>query len=172
MHIVPVETIQTRILFIRGTKVILDQDLARLYGTTTKRLNEQVKRNHKRFPVGFLFQLTAEEKREVVAICDHLKSLKFSSVLPYAFTEHGALMAATVLNTPLAIKVSVYIVQAFIELREKGTLHKDVVYKLNELEFIVGLHDEKIRSLFKTIRNLMTPKKQKAKRIGFSFPDK
>lgn len=167
MQIIPVESIQTRILLIREQKVILDNDLALLYGTPTKRLNEQVKRNKGRFPEGFHFQLTKEEKNEVVAICDHLKSLKFSHALPYAFTEHGTLMAATVLNTPLATKTSIFIVKAFVELRERAATHKDLFQKLNQLEFVVGLHDEKIRSLFKTIRRLMMPRKKNQRAIGF-----
>ena len=92
--LIPVEVIEQRILFVRGQKVILDADLAGLYGTTTKRLNEQVKRNRGRFPEDFMFQLTKKEKAEVVAICDHLAKLKFSPVLPNAFTEHGAIMVA------------------------------------------------------------------------------
>ena len=92
---------------------MLDADLARLYGVSTKRLNEQVKRNKERFPERFMFRLTANEKAEVVANCDHLQKLKFSPVLPYAFTEHGAIMAATVLNTSRAIQVSIYVVEAF-----------------------------------------------------------
>ena len=98
-----VERIERLILVIRGQRIMLDADLARLYGVSTKRLNEQVKRNRERFPARFMFQLTAEEKAEVVANCDHLRNLKFSPVLPNAFTEHGAIMAATVLNTSRAI---------------------------------------------------------------------
>ncbi len=98
--IVPLETVESRILFIRGEKVMIDADLAALYGVTTKRLNEQVKRNRERFPHDFMFQLTAAEKAEVVANCDHLRRLKFSPNLPFAFTEHGAIMLATVLNSP------------------------------------------------------------------------
>ena len=93
-----VERIERLILVIRGQRIMLDADLARLYGVSTKRLNEQVKRNKERFPERFVFRLTSKEKAEVVAICDHLQKLKFSPVLPYAFTEHGAIMAATVLN--------------------------------------------------------------------------
>ena len=92
--LIPVEVIEQRILLIRGQRVMLDADLAGLYGTTTKRLNEQVKRNRGRFPEDFMFQLTKKEKAEVVAICDHLAKLKFSPVLPNAFTEHGAVMVA------------------------------------------------------------------------------
>jgi len=89
---------------IRGHKALVDGDLAFLYGVSTKRLNEQVKRSRARFPGDFLFQLTREERDEVVANCEHLKNLKFASSMPYAFTEHGALMAASVLNTPRAIE--------------------------------------------------------------------
>jgi len=102
--IVPIERIQSRILLIRGRKVILDCDLAELYGVPTKRLNEQVKRNSERFPPDFMFQVSEPEKAEVVANCDHLQKLKFSPVLPYAFTEYGAIMAASVLNTERAVQ--------------------------------------------------------------------
>ncbi len=98
--IIPIGQIEQRILLIRGQKVMLDADLAVLYGTTTKRLNEQVKRNRDRFPQDFMFQLTEREKAEVVAICDHLAKLKFSPVLPNAFTEHGAIMVASGENSP------------------------------------------------------------------------
>jgi len=108
--IVPVEKIGRSILFIRGEKVMLDVDLAVLYGVTTKRLNEQVKRNRDRFPEDFMFQLAEKEKAEVVANCDHLKMLKFSPHLPYAFTEHGAIMLATVLSSPVAVQASIQVV--------------------------------------------------------------
>src|SRR5271168_518059 len=97
--IVPVARIESRILLIRGRRVVLDSDLAELYRVSTKRLNEQVKRNSHRFPGDFMFTLTAAEKAEAVAECDHLRSLKFSAALPHAFTEHGAIMVAAVLNT-------------------------------------------------------------------------
>src|SRR3990172_1168859 len=114
--IIPTERIENWILLIRGQKVMLDADLAALYGVTTKRLNEQVKRNRGRFPEDFMFQLTEREKGEVVANCDHLKRLKFSPNLPYAFTEHGAIMLATVLNSPVAVQTSIQIVKAFVRL--------------------------------------------------------
>src|SRR3990167_6596014 len=99
--------IEGRILGIRGQRVIVDADLAKLYETSTKSLNQAVRRNRDRFPGDFVFQLTGKEKAEVVTVCDHLKKLRFSSTLPYAFTEHGAIMAASVLNKPLAVEVSV-----------------------------------------------------------------
>ena len=101
--------IEGRILVIRGQRVIVDADLAKLYETSTKSLNQAVRRNRDRFPGDFVFQLTGKEKAEVVTVCDHLKKLRFSSTLPYAFTEHGAIMAASVLNKPLAVEVSVYV---------------------------------------------------------------
>lgn len=103
----PLARIESRILLVRGKKVMIDADLAALYGVPTKRLNEQVKRNQERFPADFMFQLSVAEKQEVVAHCDHLAKLKFSTSLPYAFTEHGAIQAANVLASPQAIEVGV-----------------------------------------------------------------
>jgi hypothetical protein len=140
-----VEQIEPCILLLRGERVILDADLAHLYGTSTKRLNEQVKRNRARFPADFLLQLTVEEKAEVVANCDHLARLKYSPVLPNAFTEHGAIMAASVLNTPRAMDMSVYVVRTFIKLRRLLATHQELAHKLAELERRVGSHDEAIR---------------------------
>jgi hypothetical protein len=154
--IVPVELIERKILLIRRQKIMLDADLARLYGVPTKRLNEQVKRNNLRFPEDFMFQLTAAEKSEVVAICDHLTRLKYSPVLPYAFTEHGAIMLASVLNTPRAVEVSVYVVRAFVKLREILATHTRLAQKLTELERKLESHDTHIRTLFDAIRQLMT----------------
>lgn len=165
--IVPVERIESRILLIRAHKVMLDSDLAELYGVTTKRLNEQVKRNKERFPADFMFKLTAKEKSEVVANCDHLKKLKFSPALPHAFTEHGAIMAASVLNSRRAIEVSVYVVRAFVKLREMLRTHKELARKLAELEKRIEGHDEEIMALFEAIRQLMEPPEKPAKRIGF-----
>ena len=135
---VPIERIQQTILLIRGKKVMLDADLAKLYGVTAKRLNEQVKRNRDRVPEDFMFQLGAEEKAEVVAKCDHLARLKFSATYPYAFTEHGAIMLAAVLNTPRTIQVSVFVVRAFVKLREMLATHKELAYKLAEMERKIG----------------------------------
>jgi hypothetical protein len=165
--LVPPERIERTILLIRGHKVMLDADLAELYGVTTKRLNEQVKRNRNRFPDDFMFQLTAKEKAEVVANCDHLVKLKFSSALPNAFTEHGAIMVASVLNTKRAIEVSLFVVRAFIKLREMLASHKELAHKLAELERRLESHDEAIQSLFSAIRQLMTPPEPKRRPIGF-----
>ena len=162
-----VEHVERTILTIRGHKVILDADLSKLYGVSTKRLNEQVRRNRDRFPEDFMFQLTSEEKNEVVANCDHLSNLKFSPALPLAFTEHGAIMAASVLKTPHAIEASIFVVRAFVRLREMLLAHKDLARKLKELEERLEKHDEDIGLIFEAIRELMTPPDTPPKKIGF-----
>ena len=163
------ERIERSILLIRGQKVMLDTDLAELYGATTKAFNQAIKRNRDRFPPDFMFRLTKEEKREVVTNCDHLRNLKFSNVLPSAFTEHGAIMAATVLNTPRAIAVSVYVVRAFVKLRELLNTQKDFARKLDDLEKKLVEHDQKFAVVFDAIRDLMQPTVVPPKRrIGFS----
>jgi len=147
----------------------LATDLAELYGVTTKRLNEQVKRNKGRFPSHFMFKLTAEEKREVVANRDHLEKLKFPPALPFAFTEQGAIMAATVLNSDRAIRVSLFVVRAFLKLREMVGTQKQFARKLQELEQKFAEHDEKFKPVFQSIRQLMEPMPVPPKRrIGFS----
>jgi len=127
--------LRSRILTIRGQRVILDADLAALYGVTTKRLNEQVKRNARRFPRDFIIQLTSTEKKEVVANCDHLRELKFAKSLPYAFTENGAIMAANVLHSPEAVRMSVFVVRAFIQMRDLLTSNsRELAAELRALE--------------------------------------
>ncbi|MFC2079926.1 ORF6N domain-containing protein [Bacteroidota bacterium] len=144
--------IDRAILIIRGQKVMIDSDLAEIFGVRTKRLNEQVKRNINRFPKDFMFQLTTEEKQEVVAICDHLERLKFSGTNPYAFTEHGTIMLANVLNTPTAVETSVLIVRAFVKLRELLSTHKGLERKILDLE---SKYDKQFELIFKAIRELM-----------------
>ena len=154
--------IQQRILLIHGDKVVIDADLAAFYGVSTRRLNEQIKRNTSRFPADFAFRLTLEEKLEVVAKCDHLARLKFSKTLPLAFTEHGALMAASVLNTQRAVEMSVFVVRAFVALRHSVENRGELGEKLAELERRLGDHDAQLRSLVAAIRELMR------RRIGFA----
>ncbi len=149
---------------------MLDADLARLYGVSTKRLNEQVKRNLDRFPPDFMFKLTQTEKDEVVANCDHLMGLKFSPSRPRAFTEHGALMLASVLNSSVAVRTSVLIVRAFIRLREALAVHKELARKLDELERKVSIHDGAIQAILGAIRQLMEPPAVATRRIGFKEP--
>jgi len=166
--IVLVDQVQGKILFLRGEKVILDSDLAVLYGVPTKRLNEQIKRNNDRFPPDFMFQLTKMEKDEVVANCDHLQKLKFSPVLPYAFTEHGAIMAASVLNSERAVQTSIYVVRAFVKLRRMLAPYKELMNKLDQLEKKLQTHDKQIVDIVQAIKLLMPPPEEKPKgRFGF-----
>ena len=164
--IVPAEKIDRAILFLRSKKVMLDADLALVFGTTTKRLNERVKRNVDRFPADFLFQLTDEEKEWVVTNCDHLRQLKFSPVNPYAFTEHGTIMAAAILNTPIAVEASVAVVRAFVKLREILSQNKDLAKKLSDME---AKYDHQFKVVFEAIRKLMQlPSKDvKRPRVGY-----
>ena len=148
---------------------MFDRDLAGLYGVSTKRLNEQVRRNIKRFPRDFMFQLTEEEKKEVVAICDHLQILKFSAYLPCVFTEQGVAMLSSVLNSKKAIQVNIVIMRAFVKLRQILSTNKELAHKLDELERKIEKHDEEISSIFEAIRQLMTPPMTKRRVItGFS----
>jgi hypothetical protein len=137
-----------------------------IYGVTTSRLNEQVKRNKGRFPSDFMFQLDNQEKEQVIANCDHLKKLKFSKTNPYAFTEHGTIMLASVLNTPTAIETSILIVRAFVKLREILSAHKDLERQIMELE---SKYDKKFKLIFQAIRELMQQKKnnENRRRIGY-----
>ena len=167
--LITAEPIETLILHIRGKRVILDADLALLYGVTTKRLNEQVKRNKERFPDDFMLVLTPEEKNELVANCDRLKNLKHSTVLPFAFAEHGVIMAANVLNARRAAEISIYVVRAFVKLREVLRAHHELESKLRELEHKIATHDDAIRSLFSAIRKIMEPPALPSKKIGFDL---
>jgi hypothetical protein len=166
--VVPVGKIENRILLIRGEKVIIDADLAEFYGVPTKRLNEQVKRNKDRFPDDFMFQLSLVEKAQVVANCDHLENLKYSKALPYAFTEHGTIMAAGVLNTSRAIEISVFIVRAFVKVRQMVAGHKDLQRKIAQIERQLTDHDEQIIELVNLIKQLLNPEPPpKKRRIGY-----
>jgi len=170
--LVPVERVEKTILLVRGKKVILDADLAKLYGVTTKRLNQQVKRNSDRFPEDFMFRLTQKEKNKVVANCNHLSNLRFSPALPHAFTEHGAIMAASVLNTPRAIESSIFVVRAFVRLRQIMATHKEMARKLLELERHLKGHDQQIQAIFEAIHQLMTPPEKPKRKIGYTVKEK
>jgi hypothetical protein len=165
--VVPIERIESRILLIRGHKVMMDSDLADVYGTTTKALNQAVRRNAGRFPADFMFRLTRQEKQEVVTICDHLNKLKYSSTLPYVFTEHGAVMLASVLNSAVAVQASIAVVRAFIRLREMLGTHRELAKKLIDLEKRIEGHEVEIAAVFEAIRELMEPPDKPTKRIGF-----
>ena len=163
--------VDSTILFLRGQKVILDVDLAELYGVSIKRLNEQVKRNIRRFPSDFLFRLTRSEysnlrSQFVTSSSDH----GGRRYLPHAFTEHGAIMAATVLNSKRAIEMSIFVVRAFVHLREASTANRQIEAKLAELERRLESHDGDIQQLVEAIRELMEPEPVNPRRIGFETP--
>lgn len=163
------EILVDKILYIRNQKVMLDYDLAILYGTTTKRVNEQVKRNKNRFPNNFMFQLTLEEKEGVVANCDHLENLKFSKTLPYAFTEHGTLMLANVLRSEKAISASILIVETFIKMRELLSSDVQLKVEIEKIKKKLGNHNKNIKLVFNYLEE-MTSKKEPLnprKRIGY-----
>ena len=167
---VVIESVAQRILLIRGQKVMLDADLAELFGVPTKRFNEQVKRNLDRFPADFMFQLTEDEDESLRSQNATLKTGRgqHRKYLPYVFTEHGAIMAATILNSPKAVEMSVFIVRAFVQLREMLSSNAELAAKLLELERKVSGHDQAIAGLIDAIRQLMMPATGKSRPIGFT----
>ena len=163
--------IKNLIFEIRGQKVMIDRDLAELYEVPTKRLNEAVKRNIKRFPKDFMFQLTDEEQQELVANCDHLKNLKYSYQNAYAFTEHGVTMLASILNSDKAIEINVQIVRVFVQLRQFVLEHKDLTKRFQELEqyFIQYCKDNETdkKKIYEAIDLLMD--RTKPVKVGFKI---
>jgi len=147
---------------------MLDRDLAELFGVQTKQLNRQVKRNIRRFPSEFMFRLTKRERDELVPIWHQFRKMKHSYALPYAFTEHGVAMLASVLKSERAVKMSIIIVKTFVKLREIMSVHKELAYKLRELETKIEKHDSDIRDIFEAIRQLMGVPEAKKVIKGFA----
>lgn len=180
--LVAVDALSDRIHLVRGQRVMLDSDLAELYGVTTKRFNEQVKRNLERFPADFMFQLTEEEGeslRSQIATLntdDSLRSQIATSkpnrggrrYLPYVFTEHGAIMAASVLNSPRAVEMSVFVVRAFVQLRALLASSHELSERLDELERKLSTHDQAIAGLIDAIRQLTATPAKPGRPIGFT----
>lgn len=168
--LVPTEEITRAILVLRGHRVLLDTELATLYGVTTKRFNEQVRRNRKRFPADFMFQLTAEESSALRSQFATLKPGRgqHRKYLPFVFTEHGAIMVATILNSPRAVEMSVYVVRAFVQLRGMLTSKTALAGKLIELEGKLKNHDEAITAILSAIHELMNPPPPRRRGIGFT----
>lgn len=163
--------VESRILFLRHQRVILDVDLAQLYGVPVKRLNEQVKRNHQRFPLDFMFRITAKEHsalRSQIATSKNVRGGR--RYPPYAFTEHGAIMAATVLNSEPAVQMSVFVVRAFVRLREMLVANRQLAGKIYELEERLNTHDSVILDLIKAIKKLTSGPRPSRARIGFQPP--
>jgi hypothetical protein len=165
-EVIPIEHIEKAIIVVRGHKVILDEDLARLYGISTGRLNEQVRRNLGRFPPDFLFELSVQEFRDLKSQNATSKKARGGRRhLPLAFSEHGVLMAANVLNSPSAIDASIQLVRGFIRLRQIAFTHRDLARKIEALE---RKYDGNFQIVFEAIRELMEPPSPKKKtRIGF-----
>jgi hypothetical protein len=167
-ELIPLQRIQNTILMIRGQKVMLDNDLAELYRVETKQLVRAMKRNLDRFPLDFMFRLS---KEEFANLRYHFGTSKIGRggrrYPPYAFTEHGAIMLASVLNSPKAVEASVYVVRAFVRLREIISSNSELARKLAELERKVAGHDSDIKSLIAAIRQLMAPPKKPGRQIGF-----
>jgi len=164
--------VESRIFVLRQQKVILDRDLAELYGVPVKRLNEQVKRNRERFPDDFMFQLTKVEEADVQSHASTKPGRGGRRYAPYAFTEHGAIMAATVLNSERAVEMSVFVVRAFVRLREMLSTNEQLAGKIDELEQRLDTHDASIQELIEAIRELMAPDPATGRRIGFELPGK
>jgi ORF6N domain len=167
--IIPVDAIAKRIVFIRGQRVILDTDLAELYGVSTTRFNQQVRRNIERFPEDFMFQLTKEEHDALILQFATSKSGRGGRrKLPLVFTEAGALNAASVLKSPRAIQVGIYVHRAFVQLRDLLATHKNIARQLTELEKRVAGHDKEIAQIVAAIHRLLEPPPAAKKRpIGF-----
>jgi hypothetical protein len=179
---IPVERIERSILLIRGHKVMLDADLARLYGVETKALNRAVKRNLSRFPEDFMFQVTVEEFENLKC---HIGTSNLKSQFaisgsgwggrrhpPYAFTEQGVAMLSSVLRSKRAVRVNIEIMRAFVRLRQILSSHKDLARKLEELERRTGAHDQQIQAVFQAIRQLMAPPEPKKRKMGFLVEEK
>jgi hypothetical protein len=180
-YLIPTERIDNAIIEIRGRKVMLSRDLAALYGVSTKVFNQAVKRNASRFPPGFMFQLTWEEaqalRSQTVTLDEAglrsqiatLKRGKHHKYRPYAFTEHGAVMAATILNSPRAVDVSVFVVRAFVRLSRVAADQRQFALKLAEIEAKLSVHDQSLKAVFDALRQLMQPPPApKRRRIGFA----
>jgi hypothetical protein len=174
--LIPPERIGQKILLVRGHKVLVDADLAEVYGVTTKRLNEAVKRNADRFPMDFMFRLSDAERDEVVANCDHLARLKFSSQMPLVFTEQGVAMLSSVLRSPKAVAVNVEIMRAFVKLRHLVASSEELTRRIEAIDAKFegrskehAAHIEQIYALLDELIN--PPEPPKKSRIGFRAPD-
>jgi len=164
-------SIDLRIMILRRERVILDTALAELYNVSVKRLNEQAKRNRKRFPADFMFQLTPRENKSLRSQFATSKIGRGGRrSLPYAFTEHGAIMAATVLNSEQAVEMSVFVVRAFVRLREMLAANRELADRIGELEKHLETHDGTIQEIINVIKSLMTQPPRRRSKIGFTLP--
>ena len=163
----PREVVEHKIYLIKGQRVMLDKDLAELYEVSTKRLNEQVRRNISRFPADFMFQLTKDESSSLRSQFVTLKRGGHRKYLPYVFTEQGVAMLSSVINSERAIQVNIAIMRAFVKLRQMLSTNKELAHKLAQLEHRIEKHDTEIHAIFEAIRQLMAPPDKPKRRIGF-----
>jgi len=178
--LIPIEVIENKIFILRGRRVMLDRDLAKLYGVEVKRLSEQVKRNWRRFPDDFMFQLTLEEGQAVSLSRSQIATLKRGSNIkyrPHVFTEHGAVMLANVLRSAIAVRASIQVVRAFVHLRQMLSANQDLARKIEALERKVGKHDTDLQAVLNVLKKLFEPPDVPpvlpAKRpIGFLLPER
>ena len=170
--LVPIESIISKIVFLRNEKVILDRDLAELYGVETKQLKRAVRRNINRFPEDFMFQLSKEEYQSLRSQFGTLKRGAHAKYPPMAFTEQGVAMLSSVLNSERAIEVNVAIIRAFVHLRKMVSSHKELARKLNELEQHLQDHDEEIQTIFEAIQQLISLPENSQKKIGFTIKER
>ncbi len=173
--IVSPSQIQSRLFIIRGTRVIVDRDLAELYGVETRRLNEQIRRNENRFPADFVFRLTKEEKDLVLEAAEHLQPLKYSSSLPLAYTERGALMAATVLDSESAEHAMVMMIRSFVQMRDQALTTSELTTGVEFLHQRMEQTEKQQLMLLAMIKDILSPAKEvpvpKKRRIGFGVDD-
>ncbi|HET9418844.1 MAG TPA: ORF6N domain-containing protein [Chthoniobacterales bacterium] len=169
--IAPLEKIARTILVLRGERVLLDADLARLYGVTTGNLNKAVQRNRDRFPADFMFQLTGAEA-DLIFQFGRSKGRGGRRHFPFAFTEQGVAMLSSVLNSERAVKVNIAIMRAFVKLREALETNRELAKRFAELETRIGKHDEEISAIIEAIRQLMSPPEKSRREIGFHVREK
>lgn|SRR3989339_1725999 len=167
IEMLPIERIEGKIYLVRGQKVMIDRDLAGLYGVLTKNLNKAVARNRRRFPDDFMFQLSKEEYSALRFQTGTLEKGRHSKYLPFAFTEQGVAMLSSVLNSERAIEVNILIMRAFVKIKEALATHKEVSRKLKELEGRLDGTDAQVQSILEAIRKMVEPEQRPKRRIGF-----
>jgi len=166
------EEVLNKIHIFRGKKVMLDSDLAELYGVETKQLKRSVNRNIDRFPIDFMFELTQEEYNSIRSQSGTLKRGEHSKYLSYVFTEQGVAMLSSVLNSEIAIKVNIQIIRIFTRMRELLLTHKEILLKLEQLEKKLANHDEEIELIFNTLKELIKPQNKELNKVGYKLPEK
>ncbi len=164
VDLIPVEYIEKRIFYLRSEKVMIDRHLDEMYGVSTRILNQAVKRNIKRFPHEFMFQLSREERNEVITICDNLNPLKYAKIMPFAFTEHCLAMLSSVLNSDRAIQVNIELIKAFIRLRKMMSTQRNLQKKIDAME---NKYDKQFRVIFEAIKQLLKEDEKPKHKIGF-----